>query len=68
MERTCHGHIHIHALVDTPLSAPKVRESWQGGRAKVERYDPERGWRHYITKDLGDAAVDWDLSPHRKTP
>ena len=67
MERTYRGHVHVHSLVDTPLSAANVRESWQGGRAKVERYDPERGWRFYITKDIGEAADDWDIS-HRKTP
>ena len=39
----------------------------EGGRAKVERYDSERGWRFYITKEIGDAAVDWDIS-HQKTP
>jgi len=67
MERTYNRHIHTHALLNTPLSAPQVRESWQGGRAQVERYDPSRGWRHYITKDIGEAADDWDIS-HRKTP
>ena len=67
LERTHRRHIHVHALVDAPLSPTKVRDSWQGGRAKVERYDPNRGWRHYITKEIGEAAVDWDISD-RKTP
>ena len=62
MERTHQGHIHVHTLVDAPLSATQVRRSWQQGRAKVERYDRSRGWRHYITKEIGDAAVDWDIS------
>ena len=65
MERTHQGHIHIHALVDVPLTSANVRQSWQGGRAKVERYLPSRGWRYYITKEIDDAAVDWDIS-HRR--
>ena len=62
MELTHQGHIHVHTLVAAPLSTTKVKQSWQGGRAKVERYDPERGWSHYITKEIGEAAVDWDIS------
>ncbi len=62
MERTHQGHVHIHALVDVPLSDAEVEQSWQKGRAKVERYDPDRGWRHYITKEIGDSAVAYDIS------
>ena len=62
MERTHQGHIHVHTLIEVPLSSTKVRQSWQGGRAKVELYDSKRGWRHYITKEIGETAVDWDIS------
>ena len=65
MELTHQGHVHVHALLDAPLSTAKVRQSWQSrqrGWAKVERYEPSRGWRYYITKEIGEAAVDWDIS------
>ena len=62
LELTHQGHVHVHALLDAPLSAATVRRSWQGGRAKVERYDPDRGWGYYITKEIGDSAVDCDIS------
>ena len=62
IERTCQGHVHLHVLVDAPLSAAEIRRSWKGGRAKVQQYDPDRGWSYYITKEIGDTALDWDVS------
>ena len=68
MERTHQGHVHIHTLVDAPLSAAEVRQSWKGGRAKVEPYEPDRGWRYYISKEIGDAVDDCDLSSRKAVP
>ena len=57
---------HIHGLsvsaqggwlhsVETLRRAKKDMKRRRGirGRAKVERFDPELGWAHYITKEMG---------------
>ena len=62
MEATHRGHVHIHTLIDAPLTPNEVRRSWQGGRAKVERFDPSRCWRYYITKQMDGPAIDYDIS------
>jgi hypothetical protein len=68
MERTHRGRVHIHTLVDVPLSDAQVERSWQNGLAKVERYEPGRGWRYYITKEIGDAAIAYDISRRLPLP
>lgn len=61
MERTCAGQVHIHALLDADLGMSSVKAAWQPGQSKVEAFDPARGWCYYITKDIGDRAVAWDI-------
>ena len=60
-EVTHTGYVHIHALVDTDLDGATVRSAWKPGQAKVETFDPDRGWRYYITKEIGESSLDWDI-------
>ena len=59
-EVTCTGHVHLNALVDTGLTRATIRAAWRPRRAKVELFDPGRGWRYYITKEIGSYCLDWD--------
>ena len=61
MELTQVGAIHLHLLVNVDLSSDAMEQAWQPGFAKVDQYDPGRGWRHYIVKRVGGDLIDWDI-------
>ena len=67
LEQTHSGQLHAHALIQAELMPSEVKAAWQPGQSKVERFDPSRGWCPYITKEVGDGAVDWDIS-HKARP
>ena len=67
IENTAAGLSHIHALLDGDSLTPEhVGEAWRFGRSQVELFEARRGWSHYITKEVADGAVHYDLGGFRR--
>jgi hypothetical protein len=37
------------------------QKRWHRGNAKVEAYDPERGWTHYMMKNVSGSIIDYQF-------
>ena len=37
------------------------QKKWYRGNAKVEAYDPQRGWTHYMMKNVSGSIIDYDF-------
>ena len=65
LEASPAGRLHVHALVGStaPVAMHDFKGAWTFGRADVQRYDPFRGARAYLVKEMGThRLVDYDLS------
>ena len=38
------------------------QKKWYRGNAKVEAYDPERGWTHYMMKNVSGSIIDYQFT------
>lgn len=66
IENSPAGLAHVHCLAKThrSISVSDMRGAWSlNGFADIVRYDPSRGARFYLVKEVGTARLlDWDLS------
>jgi hypothetical protein len=65
IESSSAGVVHLHALCNggPNLTAGAYRDAWPFGRASVARYDPRKGARYYLVKEMGTARLlDYDVS------
>jgi hypothetical protein len=65
LEASAADRLHVHALVGAarPITLDDLRAAWTFGRADVQRYDPRRGARGYLVKDMGTRRlVNYDQS------
>ena len=65
VERNRSGAHHLHALVSgtQSLTAKRIAHAWRLGDSRVTVYDPTKGGAWYVSKTVGDAAAEFDLSP-----
>ena len=58
------GRRHMHALLQGTqgLAAEEVEAPWRSGIARVEPYDAKRGATYYVSKTIGRAATEHDIS------
>jgi hypothetical protein len=64
VEPTVSGWPHVHALVagTADLRIDQLEGTWRAGYRRIVRYDPARGASWYVSKDLLDRALTWDVS------
>ncbi len=61
-EKTHADAVHLHALLQVNcLPVDGVKGAWRGGISDVKTYDPGRGWRNYISKDLIKDDTEWEM-------
>lgn len=62
------GLLHFHVLLSgTEMLTPRMLErAWRGGRADASVYEPHRGARYYITKDIPWGNIEYDIADPRK--
>jgi hypothetical protein len=61
-EATHAGATHLHALLAVKyLSIRDLQRCWWGGVSHVRRYQRNRGFVHYMTKQIGGPVLDYDL-------
>ena len=60
----------MHALLQGTqgLPAEEVKAPWRLGIAQVEAYDATRGATYYVSKTIGRAATEHDISERLKAP
>lgn len=60
------GRLHIHSLVGNTrdVSIAFLAKEWRHGFSRIERYDPNRGAAHYVSKYVTKDLLDFDISPH----
>ncbi len=64
VERGSAGLVHVHALTwgTASIGAAAVDGAWRGGRSEVSTYDPRKGAAYYVSKQIGDDVVEYDVS------
>jgi hypothetical protein len=58
------GRLHVHALVGGTglVSGAQLGRCWKLGNCHAVEYDPALGAAYYVTKDVQDRALWWDVS------
>jgi hypothetical protein len=59
------GNTHVHAVISGTARYPTavLRRRWKHGHTQIERFDPTRGWRQYLVKDVDALRSEFDASP-----
>lgn len=62
------GGAHVHCLVGNThnLTTRQLSAAWHLGFTRVLRFNPRQGAAYYVSKHIGDAVVQYDISPRLK--
>lgn len=57
------GRLHLHSVIGGADRVPPeaLARAWRDGFAQVERFDPEKGAAHYVTKYVTKGLADYEV-------